>query len=73
MRLLTANDIEDEDDDEHEHDRRIEEGRDQSFDAASGRRFEYRAKDGAAAVFSLLGDSTFPKVFSPEFRSSSEN
>ena len=27
MRLLTANDIEDEDDDEHEHDRRIEEGR----------------------------------------------
>jgi hypothetical protein len=43
MRLLTANDIEDEDDDENEHDRRIEEGRDQSFDAASGRRFEYRA------------------------------
>ena len=28
MRLLTANDIEDEDDDENEHDRRIEEGRD---------------------------------------------
>ena len=26
MRLLTANDIEDEDDDENEHDRRIEEG-----------------------------------------------
>jgi hypothetical protein len=46
MRLLTANDIEDEDDDENEHDRRIEEGRDQSFDAASGRRFEYRATDG---------------------------
>ena len=44
MRLLTANEIEDEDDDEH--DRRIEEGRDQSFDAASGRRFEYRATDG---------------------------
>jgi hypothetical protein len=37
MGLLTANDIEDEDDDENEHDRRIEEGRDQSFDAASGR------------------------------------
>ena len=45
MRLLTADDIEDEDD-ENEHDRRIEEGRDQSFDAASGRRFEYRATDG---------------------------
>ena len=66
MRLLTANDIEDEDDDENEHDRRIEEGRDQSFDAASSRRFEYRATDGfrfcsrfkflaAAAVFSSLG------------------
>ena len=46
MRLLTANDIEDEDDDENEHDRRIEEGRDQSFAAASSRRFEYRATDG---------------------------
>jgi hypothetical protein len=35
MGLLTANDIEDEDDDENEHDRRIQEGRDQSFDAAN--------------------------------------
>jgi hypothetical protein len=45
-RLLTAYDIEDEDDGENEHDRRIEEERDQSFDAAGGRRFEYRATDG---------------------------